>query len=293
MTEEDFAAEGDNGLPRLMSAIGQAEDMLRDTAIAIFRHPTLASGMTVKTVDLGALWPTPGSADALKVIPEIAMDINKLLAYNRIPNTLGTGAKLTDVGEQIANQLFNHTTIKTHEHPSVLFNTVDVLYNGRVIITGGMIFYKIPLGNPGNHEAWHSHTRLHYVSSSNSDKEFQDEKLALAIKQTPSNIKSGDPYNSTTLSVQWTGACGVAPITSKAVQTMLDNSKGNITFLRPALIDGTRFIYQFKTATTMGPAEVAAKLSAALSDTITAAGEGHPQPRMPTVKISNMQTFIS
>jgi hypothetical protein len=219
------------------------------------------------------------------------MDINRLLAYERVPNSVGREDP-TDVGEQIANQLF---TPPQHAAPfgNILFNPVSISIGKDTRITGGMAFYEIPLGNPGSYKAWHSHIRLWYMTSSEDQKAFQDEKFALSVQQGPGNIKPGDFFNSTTLSVQWSGARAVAQIMSKAVQQMFYDSQGKITFLKPAVIDGTRFVYQFQSGITMGPADVAAALSAAIGNALPAPDKDHPEPRMPTIKVSNLQTYIS
>lgn len=99
------------------------------------------------------------------------------------------------------------------------------------------------------------------------------------------------PYNSATLSVQWTGSHGVAPIMTKAVQQMLSD-EDNILFTGPAIIDGTRFKYQFRIPVEQGPAEIAAKLSRAITKSLPKVGVDNGTPRMPTVKVSNLQTFI-
>ncbi|KAI1166407.1 hypothetical protein F5B18DRAFT_648841 [Nemania serpens] len=166
------------------------------------------------------------------------------------------------------------------------YNVIDVQVGPSAKITGSIVFYLLPLGNPGTHEAWHSHIRLHYTYSLKDQEAFVQRKVALAIKQEPTHLRVGESYNATTISVQWNGARGVDKIMSKAVQKMIDDLSGKVVLKKLAVIDGTRFKYQFCTDVTVGPTEVAAALSAALDKTMEDPDKSHPQPRMPTVRVA-------
>ena len=164
---------------------------------------------------------------------------------------------------------------------TVYNNSVLITVEEKPIITGGVAFYLIPLGSPGTHTARHSHIRLYYLYSDNYEKEFKAQKLALSFKQGPIMFKVGDSYNSATIPVQWTGTASVAPIMSTAVQNVIKDSQGDITFLKPALIDRSRFKYQFQTNPSKGPAEVVALLGMAIGSALP---ENSPLPQMPTIK---------
>ncbi|TRX88146.1 hypothetical protein FHL15_010944 [Xylaria flabelliformis] len=292
MTEEEMAAAGDNILPRLRADIEDAEEELKSQAVEKF--PTPNSGGRITTVGMPALWKSPsGGQNYPKVVPEIAMDINRMLALEGIPNTLGKAAPI-DVGASLAEKLFAPPEFQRSLADGKLFwNGAEEIVEGKLRITGGVVFYQIPLGNPGSHEAWHAYIRLHYISSPKEDKELAEERLALAIKQGPSQWREGQSYNSATLTVQWNGTRAVDKITSAAVQKLVDDSNGKVRFLKPAVIDGTRFKYQFQTAVEIGPAEVAAALSTALDKSMKSPSPDHPQPRMPQIRISNMQTYVA
>ncbi|KAI0182710.1 hypothetical protein EV127DRAFT_491713 [Xylaria flabelliformis] len=291
MTEEELAAAGDNILPRLKADIEDAEDELEIQATDQFRRPN--SGGSIITVGMPALWKSPsGGQNYPKVVPEIAMDINRMLALEGIPTNLGKDSE--DVGAKLANMLFVPPEFqRTLADGKLFWNAAEFKVDDKLRITGGIVFYQIPLGNPGSHEAWHAYIRLHYISSPKEDKELAEKRLALAIKQGPSQWREDESYNSATLSVQWNGARAVDKITSAAVQKLVNDSNGKVRFLKPAVIDGTRFKYQFQTAVDIGPAEVAAALSTALDKILTAPSPDHPQPRMPQIRISNMQTYVA
>ncbi|KAH7166433.1 hypothetical protein EDB81DRAFT_918870 [Dactylonectria macrodidyma] len=290
ITEEELAEDGGNILPSLKSSLDKAEDTLLAAATAYFPQPTATAGRTLKTIDLPALWPTPTSTQNTKVIPEIVMDINRFLAIERFPVTGGKDGQ--DIGQQVANHLFNPpANMATALDSDLLYNPVNVSIGKNSSITGGMVFYRIPLGNPGSYKAWHSHLRLYYLSSAEDRATIREENLALVIKQSSISTKPSGSYNSATLSVQWTGSRGVAAIMSKAVGEML-NDNPQIKFNEPAVIDGTRFKYQFSTIIETGPADVAAELSKAIGNALPKPSTDHPQPRMPTIKVSNLQTYI-
>ncbi|CVK96332.1 uncharacterized protein FPRN_12285 [Fusarium proliferatum] len=155
-----------------------------------------------------------------------------------------------------------------------------------------MAAYKVPLGNAGTFEALHSHIRLHYIYNDTDERKFREEKLALAIKPGLTNLNTAGAYNITTISAQWNGSREIAPRMSEAVQKVVKDSKGKVTVLGPAVIDGTRFKYQFRTDVSVGPAQVASQLSTALSAILPDPTPQNPLPRMPTIKVSNVQTYI-
>ncbi|KAJ3536430.1 hypothetical protein NM208_g6717 [Fusarium decemcellulare] len=219
MTEEELAEEGGNILPTLKSHLHGVEKKLLTKAVEGFPQPKVPAGYTLKVVDLAALWPTPSAHKDIKVVPEIGIDINKLLTYEKVPTSAG----------------------------------------------------------------------------SPPEDAIREENLALAIKQDPDSLQAGGSYNSATLSVQWNGSRGVATIMSDAVTDMLKRAQGQVKFSEPAVVDGTRFKYQFRSSTEMGPAEVAGMLSSSTSFVIGPPPEKDPHrlTRMPTVRVSNLQTFIS
>ncbi|KAF5555382.1 hypothetical protein FMEXI_1553 [Fusarium mexicanum] len=295
MTEDELAAEGNNILPTFYSHIVKAEGKLLDAAKDNLKSPVVANDEHVKTVDLPGLWPSPGGTiDDPAVIPGISIDINKLLVLKNIPNNLKSDdGQVRDVGESIANQIFNFSRAEPIDKDSAIFKIpVEVLHLGKPFIGGGMVAYKIPLGNAGSFDAWHSHVRLHYIYDDAAEKKFREEKLALAIKPSPTNIDAAGAYNLTTISAQWNGSRGIAPQMTAAVQKVVDDAKGKVTVLSHAVNDGTRFKYQFRTAVSVGPAQVASQLSTALSAVLPDPTPENPLPRMPTIKVSNVQTYI-
>ncbi|WKT53609.1 hypothetical protein QSH57_004193 [Fusarium oxysporum f. sp. vasinfectum] len=294
LTEEELAAEGNNILPTFYSNVIKAEKALVAKAKDEFPIPNNGADAVIRTAELSGLWPTPGTAKNPKVIPEIAIDINRLLALKRIPtNITGSDGQPVDVGALIAEQLFVPSTKSAEDESPVFCNPVSIVdqKTKKTIIKGGMVSYKLPLGNK-NFEAWHSHIRLHHLSSADEERILREERLALAVRPGSTNVKPGAPYNVATLSAQWNGTRAVAPIMSQAIQKLVDDSQGDIQILGPAVIDGSRFKYQFKTSVETGPAEVAAQLSTVLSRSLPEPTGKHPLPRMPTIKVSNIQTFI-
>ncbi|CVK96333.1 uncharacterized protein FPRN_12286 [Fusarium proliferatum] len=123
MTEDELAAEGNNILPTFHSHILKAEDKLHAVAKKEWKNPVVANDEYVKTVDLPGLWPSPGgTVDNPKVVPGISIDINKLLVLKNIPNNMkSANGEVQDVGELIANQIFNLQYAKPHdENPDIL-----------------------------------------------------------------------------------------------------------------------------------------------------------------------------
>ncbi|KAI1115837.1 hypothetical protein F5Y14DRAFT_449642 [Nemania sp. NC0429] len=174
-----------------------------------------------------ALWTTPSTGlNNPKVISGINMDINRLLACERIPTSNNDDENPADIGASIANQLF-------------------VAPQSERVLDGGNFHYNPAFRNTRGVALL---CPFAYLCSGKDEEAFALRKLTLAIKQGPDNWQVGKSYNSTTLSVQWNGARAV----------------DKVTFLTPAVIDGIRFKYQFRTDINTGPAEVAAALSAAL-----------------------------
>ncbi|GAP90068.1 hypothetical protein SAMD00023353_4301050 [Rosellinia necatrix] len=288
MTEEEIAAEGNNVLPVLKSHIEAAEKNMKEEADRLFPAPAKARA----TVNLPALWTTPNSGSAsLKVIPEIGMDVNRMLACEGIPTALGTEDPI-DAGRTIANQMFVPPPPGVALAPGEFHhNAVDVRVGSSSRISGGIVYYPVPLGNPGSHQAWHSHTRLYYEPSIAEEKALAERKRALAIKRAPANLRAGASYNSTTVTVVWTDSREVDKITSAAVQNLINGSHGRIELPEPAFNDGTKFNYQFRTDVNMGPAEVAGALSTAIENLLPPSENGRV-PRMPTVGVSNLVTYV-
>lgn len=92
--------------------------------------------------------------------------------------------------------------------------------------------------------------------------------------------------------MQWNSSRAVDKIIFKPIRKLFDDLAGKATFLKPAATDRTRFKYQFRIDVRIDPAEVVAgALSAALDKTMQDPDNSHPQRRMPTVRVSNLQTF--
>ncbi|KAF5716013.1 hypothetical protein FGLOB1_2790 [Fusarium globosum] len=297
MTEDELAAEGNNILPTFHSQILKAEVTLSEVAKKKLGSPVTANDENVKTVDLPGLWPSPGgTVQSPTVVPGISVDINKLLVLKNIPNNIkSSNGQVQDLGELIANQLFDYKRADHLDKDSAIFTIpVDIRHEktSKPIIGGGMAAYKIPLGNAGSFDAWHSHIRLHYIYNDMDESKFREEKLALAIKPGPANTETAGAYNITTISAQWNGSRAIAPQMTEAVKRVVKDSNGKVNVLGPAVIDGTRFKYQFRTDVSVGPAQVASQLSTALSAILPKPTPQNPLPRMPTIKVSNVQTYI-
>ncbi|MCJ1432891.1 hypothetical protein MMC27_002249 [Xylographa pallens] len=298
LTDEELAAEGDNILVKMNHYVDKAEGKLKGVADSIFPQPPVPSGSSLQVVDMSALWPSPGTSEGDNMIPpELGLDINRLLAIHGIPNTFGQNEgddQQTDVGQALAIQLFVPADQKHKVGDNIYYNPVSLTPQNSQSpsISGGMVFYPIPLGNPGSHAAWHSHLRFYYIHSSQDDRVLREERRALSIEQGPSEVSTDEAFSSATLSVQWQGARAVAKIMSDAVNDIQATSLRKISILKPAVIDGTRFKYQFKIPTAMGPAEVAGALAASLGKAMPPPSADHALPRMPTIRVANLQTYV-
>lgn len=111
--------------------------------------------------DLAAFWPKPPTEGNPKVPSAFSNDINKFLAHNGLPTTLGKEHNPIDVGEQIAQQIFSpvEKTVKKDEQTLKKLFEVKNEETGEVI-KGGHLYYKVPLGKDGGDDAWHSHLRV-------------------------------------------------------------------------------------------------------------------------------------
>jgi hypothetical protein len=297
VADDENAAEDDNPLVTMINNVDKAEGQLNSIATTVFPQPVVPSGYSLQVVDMPALWPTPGTSKGdANIPPEISTDITRLLAINGIPVTNGKSEgndQQIDIGQTIANQLFVPPNDKCKVGDNIYYNSASFLEKvPSPTISGGMVYYQIPLGNPGTHAAWHSHIRLYYLHSVPSDKVLQDERRALSIKPFPSKIPADQAYSSATLSVQWEGARGVADVMSRAGKDLLTQPHSEISISLPVITDGTRFKYQFQIPTKMGPAEVAGALAASLGKVLPDPSPDHPLPRMPAIRVANLQTFI-
>ena len=295
VSDEELLADDDNVLGRLYEYLDKAEKAMLTVAKKAVPFPNV--GDPLKTVASGpfvlhAFWPSPPSASSPKVPLAESVNVNKFLALNKLPTSLGSGQNSTDIGEALAGQIFSGTAATTLVDTA--FKTVNLNFKASdgTLVTGGHVYYEVPLGNPGTHSGWHSLIYLYFVQPYASLEALKEEKRMLSIKPRETNIAPDQPYNSTTVSVQWTGVRTTALIMSKALNSMLDSSGGSITFLKPSLVDGARFTYQFQTSTEMGPAEVQAALSTAISHNLPPITGAHSIPRMSSLAIENMQTYI-
>ena len=297
LAAEDITQD-DNILASLAEHIDRASGALAKLVKTEFPAPVVTSDSGAPQVggpfDLPALWPEPTSAASAQVPPVISGDVNKFLALKRIPNSLGTNANATDVGQVVAQQIFSSDSEKTVAHIqniNVKSIPVDVETAGGLKITGGHVFYEVPVGNSGD-TAWHSHLRLWVQTPQSLAEEVQADRKALFVRPPVTNTTgSSQPTsrNAVTVSVLWTGSRNVAPLMKAALDGMDDSS---ITYQGPSVVDGTKFTYQFTTPTDVGPAEVVAKLSQSINSVLPPANDSNSLPRMPEVKIVHMRTLI-
>ncbi|KAL8947328.1 MAG: hypothetical protein Q9222_006377 [Ikaeria aurantiellina] len=298
LAEEDILADN-NLLATLSEDLDEAANVLAGYAKKEYPAPKIESeaGFRLKgPYELPAFWPEPTTETTSGIPPVISADVNKFLALNRLPNTLGEKSNATDIGNALAQLMFATQSARVIDRiGDIPIRAVDlkVTYPNNVILSGGNVWYQVPLGNSG-HAGWHSCIRLWLQSTQKADEAIQAERKSWMVMAKPmSEIRpEGGSYNSVTLSVQWNGARSVAPLMKKALDTMLKDRKSKIELMAPAVVDGTKFTYQFHSDTNMGPAVVAAKMSGAVTEVLPPVTDTHSLPRMPDIKIENMATFI-
>ena len=296
LTEEDIAQD-DNILATLAHSVERASSALSVFVKEEFPAPNASSESSADPrlsgpFDLSALWPEPTSTDSAKIPPVISADVNKFLALNRLPNSLGKLSNATDIGASIAQQIFsnNRAKVLTQKNGEDLISIpINVEQKGGLKITGGHVYYRIPIGNPGD-TAWHSQTRLWLQTPKKVAEEIEAERKELFVRPVNNGTGSlkGTSHNTVTISVTWTGARNVAQLMKKA----LDRVKDPVKYQGPSVVDGTKFTYQFSTPTDVGPAEVVAKLSQCINEELPDVTDSHFLPRMPDVKIQSMRTLI-
>lgn len=297
--EDEFLAdESGNVLPGMVVALDKNQGTMLQLAVKNIPIPEPAQGKLLGgPYDLPGLWPAPGvklsgATSALKPAPEIGIDVNKFLTLSRIPNVAGTGKDAMDIGEAIATYMFANADQKIQDNK---YNTLPFsvsLPDGN-LVSGGHVYYEIPLGNPGSHNAWHSHVRLYTVMAPSARKEWKEEQKSLAARLKDDPPPPGQNYTTTTISAQWSGARAIAQPMSDAISAMQTASNGNIHYINPPVVDGTRYIYQFWTLTNIGPADVKAAFSSAIGSVLPPITDTQALPRMPILNIENIQTYIA
>ncbi|OTA97648.1 hypothetical protein M434DRAFT_26681 [Hypoxylon sp. CO27-5] len=280
--------DDENILPKFFGDLGLAADVLAKYAD---QHYPASPTRTLNTINLEAFWPSPPTLEAPEVPPEISGDVNKLLVLNSIPAVVSN----LDLGQVIAQQMFAQVTnkITTDDDDNVLHSDIDVRVGDRFRITGGLCYYKIPLGNPGGDNAWHSYLRLHNETSPETMREILlTEKRKLAIEKVQVHVSTSEPYNTTIITATWNGARGTSEYTTKAIQWLHDQYQGTIEYVPKPLIDGTNYTYRFRSGTDVGPGQILAAFSTALHKVVPKPTDDHPLPSLPTLQIDHVTTIV-
>lgn len=153
-------ATGEKAFPHLVQQIEKSGADLKDK---VDNDPDLQKPKEISQgpYDMAAFWPKPPSTEGPKTPPTFSSDINKFLTLNGVTNLLGEGKDAVDVGQAIAQQMFSSGEKAIKNDEKYLKNTFNVIDKKLgTAISGGHVFYKVPLGNDGKDEGWHSHLRL-------------------------------------------------------------------------------------------------------------------------------------
>ncbi|KAI1265886.1 hypothetical protein F5Y18DRAFT_30527 [Xylariaceae sp. FL1019] len=300
--EDDHLFEADddsehNILPKLHYNIQKAQKVMAKEASERFKAPSdgddnaSTSSTTTGPFDLPAIWPSPpviATGGAVRIPPSMSADINRFLVLNKIP-TVVSGV---DVGQSIAEQMFSgfERHFVVHDPSQLSGAPITVTQPGGISITGGHIYYKIPLGNPGGNNTWHSSLRLFCKVPDSEMKSIREERKKNSIPVIKSTVKPNEPFNQTTISVTWNGTKDTDALTAKAVSKLVEDASGDITYVAPPYKDGSKYKYQFKSSTETGPGEVMAAFSTALGSVIPKVKD--TPPMMPNLKISQMATLL-
>ena len=238
--------------------------------------------------DLLALWPSPATQDG-KLPPAVSADINKFLTLHKLPTSLGSAG---DLGAEIAKGMFDRTGTSFATETGLRKKTFQVLNSDpKYEIHGGHMFYKIPLGNPGSDEAWHSMLRVYTTEPENTEAQYATAKKLPKIKQRPFELAAGETaYCLTKISAKFTGANdSVHKLMRDAIQEVVKGSANKITFKNWAH-DGTNFTIEFQCPTTVGPGEIACSLSSAIGKHLPKSNNNLPQ--MPQVEVVSTTTYV-
>lgn len=288
--EED--AVDDNAIAALHKSVERAEKALTDNAIDQYRAPSTPSGDWVRRgpFTLPVLWPHAPGVQNAKPGVHIGEDISRFLAVKNIPTTFGKNDEL-DVSDFIAEAMFansdTHAKLLTVDNVDLFHVGFNIEGSDKSVITGGHVYYKIPLGNPGTHAAWHSALVLYTLFPASAEKALKERRRELAPQLRKPLTTADGNFNPTTVSVTWNRASGTAVYMSKAINGL---SK-TLIYLPPSIVEGTKYTYQFQSATDVGPADVLTLLSTAIHGAVSLT-QDHPLPTMPSLRIENMCTFI-
>ena len=283
----------ENILPDLVQAVENAQEKLKDL---VELDPDLQRPESKETVsgpfDLVALWPSPPASNSPVVPPLVSSDINKFLTLNGVTTFLGEGKDAIDVGQHIAQQIFSTSKGKMiplgdNKHYKELFDIKNLETGDE--IKGGHIFYKIPLGNEGLDDAYHSHLRVWDVVPEGSRAHSRHEKNGLTAPKPAKDLSISGSYNSTTLSVVWTLSGAVVALMPKAVDRLLAQY-GDKLQLKVTSATGDGYSYQFWSEPEIGPGELASGLSGAIKAEISDSKGTLTQ--LPQVTITQKATYV-
>lgn len=311
-TLEDLDDAGDtNATTTLFRSFEKVESAMFATAAKLFPAPVPTTSATVSgPYQLTSLWPHPPS-QASEIPPVVAGDVHKFLALRGLPSVLRTKSNTPsiDVGNEIARQMFAHPDSALRAAAdgakrSFIYNPISIgpfPANEGTSITGGYLWYAIPMGNvdeEGNaghdgHVSWHSILYFWVVMPLQARNELRERKEQLAVLPTNSvHLRSG-LYNVTTIRVTWTGASSqIQDLMTKAVKAVKKNPK-KITLTEPPALTGVTYTYQFSSPIMVGPGAVSAALSSAISNELA---DLPPSPvnlhLMPDVTVVQMQCLM-
>jgi hypothetical protein len=294
--DEASLAQDDNALPKLVANLTTAAGKLQQTAESLSPRPApVKQGDPIHgPLHLPGVWPQPAIVAEGQAPPDVGADVDKFLAINDLPTVLGTGTDAVDVGKLLAAQMFAPVSTTKNDgspfvSPAPLL--VDALATHGIRITGQHVYYPVPLGNPGTNDAWHSHTLLWVEQAPQFRENWAKQKRMLSVKPRPSGLAAGASYNTATVSAQWSGAKNVPMIMSQAVHAVQQLTNPTFTYLPPAIIDGTKYTYQFQMSTDVGSAAVLGAFSNAIHGLLSPTG-ADPLPAMPVTKIESQGTIV-
>lgn len=262
--------EDDNAFIGIVTNMNKAATKLHEIATDMAPRPVSVTGDTVEgPFDLTGVWPEPAVVEEGEAPAAICSDVAKFLALNDLPTALSSGRNTVDIAQTLAAQLVAPAAKMAKAAdpfigpPALSF---DASKHG-IKITGQHVYYKVPLGDQGGTNAWHSHTLLWVQKTPGFQKKWADEKKKMCVKAADS-VDPGTPYNIATVKATWQDNAGVPQIMAKAVQAALESSNPKLTKEPGHLGCAWVYTYQFKTATGVGPAAVLQVFSNAINNNL-------------------------
>ncbi|KAH6840571.1 hypothetical protein AA0119_g12179 [Alternaria tenuissima] len=237
------------------------------------------------------------TADAMGQAPDvIGSDLNMLLSINGFKTTMFVDTdKPVDVGKELASKMVS----KADPVPRDAAGNASLLATAPLscgpdadgsIVTGQCVYYKVPLaGSAIENSAWHAHVRLETSMPLKALEVLQERKTRLSLPLKPRRTASGiqSPVNATTVSAIYNTSDDMGDFISAAVKTI------DPKFKPVDIIElGRKWVYQFYTDPSIGPAAVMDAFQAALS----AEMQTMPSSKVvgnPIIKIESQTTVLA